>query len=395
MEQLEMLISRVRNRMNLQEEVEGETLRKLTAEVLLESGREFGFSMKEKEEYERRILYALEGFDVLQELLEEEGVTEIMVNGASRIFYEKEGKLKLWEKSFSSNERLLDVIQRMVSQVNRMVNTASPIVDARLPDGSRLHVVLPPIALDGPTVTIRRFSKEPITMERLVEWQSISREAADFLQKLVRARYNLFISGGTGSGKTTFLNALSQWILPGERVITIEDSAELQLLNLPNLVRLECRMANVSGENAVTIRDLIRASLRMRPTRIIVGEVRGEEALDMLQAMNTGHDGSLSTGHSNQGVEDMLNRLAVMVLMGCELPLAAIKAQIASALDIVVHLERDREGRRKVYAVEEIIGIEAGEIRTQPLFIRREGILMATGNTLRNRKKWDREFEML
>lgn len=289
MEQLETLILRVRNRINLQEEVEGEALKKQVSDVLLEAGREFGFSIKEKVEYERRILYALEGYDVLQELLEEEGVTEIMVNGASRIFYEKEGKLWLWEKAFSSEERLLDVIQRMVSQVNRMVNTASPIVDARLPDGSRLHVVLPPIALDGPTVTIRRFSREPITMENLVEWKSISREAAEFLQKLVRARYNLFISGGTGSGKTTFLNALSQWIPPQERVITIEDSAELQLLNLPNLVRLECRMANVSGENAVSIRDLIRASLRMRPTRIIVGEVRGEEALDMLQAMNTGH----------------------------------------------------------------------------------------------------------
>lgn len=395
MERLETLILRVRNRINLQEEVEGEALKSLVSEVLLEAGREFGFSVEEKVEYERRIWYALEGFDVLQELLEEDGVTEIMVNGASRIFYEKDGRLRLWEKSFSSEERLSDVIQRMVSQVNRMVNTASPIVDARLPDGSRLHVVLPPIALNGPTVTIRRFAKEPITMEKLVEWKSISREAADFLQKLVCARYNLFISGGTGSGKTTFLNALSQWIPPEERVITIEDSAELQLLNLPNLVRLECRMANVSGENAVSIRDLIRASLRMRPTRIIVGEVRGEEALDMLQAMNTGHDGSLSTGHSNQGVEDMLNRLAVMVLMGCELPLAAIKAQIASALDIVVHLERDREGRRKVYAVEEIIGIEDGEIKTQPLFVRKQDELVAAGNTLCNRKKWDREFESL
>lgn len=313
----------------------------------------------------RRLFNSFRRLDILQELLEDDAITEIMVNGHLDIFVEKAGRVSRLDRAFESRQKLEDVIQQIVARVNRVVNESSPMVDARLPDGSRVNVVLPPVALGGPVLTIRKFSRNPVTMKQLTEWGSIGAETAEFLKTLVRARYNIFISGGTGSGKTTFLNALSQFIPDEERVITIEDSAELQLLDQPDLVRLETRTG--SAETGVTIRQLIRCSLRMNPDRIIVGEVRGEEALDMLQAMNTGHDGSLSTGHANSP-SDMLMRLATMVLMGADLPLAAINNQIASAIDILVHLGKLRDGSRKVLSVMEVGTSENGKISLNPLY---------------------------
>ena len=324
--------------------------------------------------------------------MDDPAITEIMVNGPGEVFVETGGKIGRWERSFESKEQLLDLIQQIVGRVNRIVNTSSPIADARLPDGSRVHVVLEPVALNGPILTIRKFP-EPMTMERLLGYGSISAEAADFLKMLTAARYNIFVSGGTGAGKTSFLNALSEFIPADERVITIEDSAELQLSHIPNLVRLETREANAEGEGSIGIGGLIRASLRMRPDRIIVGEVRGKEAFDMLQAMNTGHDGSFSTGHANS-VEDMLLRLEMMVLMAADLPLEAIRRQIASAVDVMVHVARMRDRSRKVVAIEEVDRFENGEIILNPLYsfvetggkTRVEGILKKTGE-LRHREK--------
>lgn len=334
--------------------------------------------------------------DILQELVDDPEVTEIMVNGPDEVFTEKNGRLERWNKKFESREQLLDLIQQIVSGVNRIVNTSSPIVDARLPDGSRVHVVLEPIAINGPILTIRKFP-EPMTMDRLLKYGSLSAEAAELLKKLVQARYNIFVSGGTGAGKTTFLNALSEFIPSWERVITIEDSAELCLPHIENLVRLETRDANAEGEGAVCIGDLIRASLRMRPDRILIGEVRGKEAIDLLQAMNTGHDGSFSTGHANSP-QDMLSRLETMVFMGAELPLPAVRSQIASALDIMVHVARFRDKSRRVTAIEEVDAYENGEIILHSLFRfeekggegkkqkRVEGSLERTG-TLKHREK--------
>ena len=317
--------------------------------------------------------------DILQELIDDKTVSEIMVNGAGRIFIERMGRVELWEGRFEKPEQLEDIIQQIVGRVNRVVNVSSPIVDARLEDGSRVHVVLPPVALEGPAVTIRKFP-EPITVDKLIRFGAITHEGAEFLRELVESGYNMFISGGTNSGKTTFLNALSSFIPSGERVITIEDSAELQITQVPNLVRLETRNANTEGEGEITMSQLIRASLRMNPSRIIVGEVRGKETLDMLQAMNTGHDGSLSTGHGNSP-RDMISRLETMVLMGAELPLAAIRNQIASALDVVVHLGRLRDGTRKVLSITEIGGFRDGEVELEPLYEynREEGILRKKG----------------
>ena len=332
--------------------------------------------------------------DILQELVDNPQITEIMVNGEHSVFVERGGAICRWDRSFETREQLEDLIQQIVSRVNRTVNAASPIADARLEDGSRVHVVLPPVALDGPALTIRKFP-EPITMERLIRLGSITETAAGFLKKLVRAGYNLFISGGTGSGKTTFLNALSEFIPQEERLITIEDSAELQITHVPNLVRLETRAANHEGSREITIRDLIRASLRMRPDRILVGEVRGAEALEMHQSMNTGHSGSISTGHANSS-RDMLLRLETMVLMGADLPLAAIRSQIASAIDIFIHLGRLRDRSRRVLEIEEVMGIEEGEIVLHPLFQFKEkkgvdrggveGVLEQVGE-LQNRQK--------
>ena len=310
-------------------------------------------TLKEREQLEHLLFNSLRKYDAIQELLEDPEVTEIMINGASRIFYEKKGKLFRAQTHFSSEQKLGDVIQQMAGNSNRMVNEASPIVDTRLADGSRVNIVLSPISIDGAAVSIRKFPQTPILMEDLIRIESITEEAAAFLKVLVMAGYNIFISGGTGSGKTTFLNALSQYIPREERIITIEDSAELRLVDKPNLVRLETRNQMFEGVKPITIRDLIRTALRMRPERIVVGECRGEEALDMLQAMNTGHDGSLSTGHANS-CRDMMSRLETMVLMGMELPLTAIRSQIASGLDILVHLGRMRDKSRKVLTITEV-----------------------------------------
>ncbi len=321
----------------------------------------------QRKELAQALFYSFRKYGVLQELMEDDSVTEIMVNGAENIFYEKNGELYRYEKTFSDNEELLDLIQSICAGGNRMVNEASPIVDTRLLDGSRVNIVLNPVAIDGAALSIRRFSKEPMSMERLLSYESLSQEMADFLEKLVKAGYNIFVSGGTGSGKTTFLNALSEFIPKDERVITIEDSAELQLQNIPNLVRLETRQAGFAGVIPIEIRDLIKAALRMRPSRLIVGECRGAEAVDLLSANNTGHSGSLGTGHANSSM-DMLRRLETMVLMGMELPVSAIRGQIASGIDIFVHLGRLRDKSRKVLEIAELKGIEEDEIQLNVLY---------------------------
>ena len=332
------------------------------------------------------------GYGILDGIMSDDSITEVMINGADNIFIEKNGKLQKLNDKFESQKKLEDIIQRIVAKAGREVNQANPIVDTRLLDGSRVNIVLPPIALCGPTVTIRKFSKTPMTVEKLIEYKSITREIAGKLELLVRAKYNIFICGGTGSGKTTFLNALSNYIPKDERVITIEDSAELQITGVDNLVSLETRNKNSSGAGEITIRDLIKSALRMRPERIVVGEVRGGEALDMLQAMNTGHDGSLSTGHANS-TKDMLSRLETMVLQGAAgLPLEAIRQQIASAIDIIIHLSRLRDKSRKTMEICEVSGYKDGEIILNPLYKFEEtdkstiqkvdGVLKRTGNKL-------------
>ena len=324
-------------------------------------------SLNERLFVEQRVFNSLRKLGVLQELLEDDAVTEIMVNGAKNIFYEKEGMFHKYPYVFSSEEQLQDVIQQIVGRHNRVVNLSSPIVDTRLEDGSRVNIVLNPISIDGSAVSIRKFSRKPMDMNVLIEKETLSMELAKFLKLLVKSKYNLFISGGTSSGKTTFLNALSAFIPQEERIITIEDSAELQLQGLSNMVRLETRTSNMEGIKPITARELIHTALRMRPDRIIVGECRGEEALDMLQAMNTGHDGSLSTGHANSP-QDMLNRLETMVLMGMDLPLAAVRQQIASGIDVLIHLERDKEQKRRVTEVSEILEVKNGVIRINKLY---------------------------
>lgn len=342
----------------------------------------------------QQIYSSIRGFGLLDTIMSDDSITEVMINGPENVFIEQNGRLTKLNKQFESQRRLEDIIQRIVGLAGREVNQANPICDTRLPDGSRVNVVLPPIALCGPTVTIRKFSKTPMTIEKLIQYGSITKEIADKLELLVRAKYNIFISGGTGSGKTTFLNALSNFIPKDERVITIEDSAELQIVGIQNLVSLETRNANASGAGQITIRDLIKSSLRMRPERIVVGEVRGGEALDMLQAMNTGHDGSLSTGHANS-TQDMLSRLETMVLQGAAgLPLEAIRQQIASAVDIIIHLSRLRDKSRKTMEITEVVGYEDGIIILNPLYVFEEdenstmtkvsGSLKRTGNKMIN-----------
>ena len=337
---------------------------------------------------------SIRGLGLLDMIIKDDDITEVMINGTDEIFIEKSGKIERLNQSFDSQRKLEDIIQRIVGRAGREVNQSNPIVDTRLPDGSRVSVVLPPVALKGPTLTIRKFSKIPMTVEQLIKYKSITLQIAKVLETLVKAKYNIFISGGTGSGKTTFLNALSNYIPNTERVITIEDSAELQIVGIDNLVKLETRNSNSSGKGSITIRDLIKTSLRMRPERIIVGEVRGAEALDMLQAMNTGHDGSLSTGHANSTV-DMLSRLETMVLMGAEgLPLEAIRQQIASAVDIIIHLSRLRDHSRKTMEITEVVGLKDGEIELNPLYVFEEneestmervvGELKRTKNPLKN-----------
>lgn len=339
--------------------------------AVFETSRRSYISLKRKKSLIEAVFNSMRRLDVIQPLLEDGAVTEIMINSHEEIFVERNGVTEKLSVRFENEEKLMSIIQSIVAKVNRTVNQSSPIVDARLPDGSRVSVVLPPVSLKGPTMTIRKFPEEPYNMASLVGAGTLSEEAANFLGKLVRAKYNIFISGGTGSGKTTFLNALSNFIPDGERIITIEDSAELQLKKIDNLVCLETRNANTEGKGEITVRDLIRTSLRMRPDRIIVGEVRGAEALDMLQAMNTGHDGSLSTGHANT-TRDMLSRLETMVLSGSPFPVEVIRKQIASAIDIIIHLARIRDGSRRVMEIAEVSGFSVGEIKLTSLYIYRE-----------------------
>ncbi|WHE87987.1 CpaF family protein [Lachnoanaerobaculum gingivalis] len=351
-------------------------------------------SIKERVNLTDELYSSIRGLGLLDMIIKDDDITEVMINGTDEIFIERNGKIEKLNQSFDSQRKLEDIIQRIVGRAGREVNQSNPIVDTRLPDGSRVSVVLPPVALKGPTLTIRKFSKTPMTVEQLIKYKSITPQIAKVLETLVKAKYNIFISGGTGSGKTTFLNALSNYIPKTERVITIEDSAELQIVGIENLVKLETRNSNSSGKGMITIRDLIKTSLRMRPERIIVGEVRGAETLDMLQAMNTGHDGSLSTGHANS-TKDMLSRMETMVLMGAEgLPLEAIRQQISSAVDIIIHLSRLRDHSRKTMEISEVMGLKDGEIELNPLYVFEEseestmdkvvGELKRTKNPLKN-----------
>ncbi len=365
------LRGKVQERMGYLKEMSDAEVEETIDQILLEQDSLALYPVELRRRLRKELFDSLRRLDILQIFVEDSSVTEIMINGRDHIFVEKGGRLRELDMGFDSLEKLQDVIQQIVAGCNRVVNEASPIVDARLADGARVNIVMNPIALNGPIVTIRRFPEKPITMDWLVRNRSVSEEAALFLETLVKAGYNIFISGGTGSGKTTFLNALSQFIPSEERVITIEDSAELQLLGLPNLVRMETRNGNTEGCREISIRELIRTSLRMRPDRIVVGEVRGAEAFDMLQCMNTGHDGSMSTGHANSG-KDMLARLENMVLMGMELPLTAIRRQIASGIDVLVHLGRLRDKSRRVLEITEVISCRDGEMELNPLYEFRE-----------------------
>ena len=371
-EELKNIIGEIRNlainNFNLAT-MSDEELQEKIEEIFRNRYADYRLSVTEKVDIVEQVFSSIRGFGLLDLIIKDDTITEVMINGVDEIFIEKNGRLKKLDQKFESERQLEDIIQRIVGLAGREVNQANPIVDTRLPDGSRVNVVLPPIALKGPTVTIRKFSKNPMTIQKLIEYGSITPEIADVLETLVKAKYNIIICGGTGSGKTTFLNAVSNYIPHDERVITIEDSAELQIEGVENLVSLETRNANSSGVGAITIRDLIKSSLRMRPERIIVGEVRGAEALDMLQAMNTGHDGSLSTGHANS-TKDMLSRLETMVLQGAEgLPLQAVRQQMASAIDIIVHLSRLRDKTRKTMEITEVLGYENNEIVLNPLYV--------------------------
>lgn len=367
-EELKMrLQGRLSESIDYSKELSDEEIQELIDEILIKESRKTPLKLSERARLRKELFHAVRQLDVLQELVDEPCITEIMINGPDSIFIERAGRLYPSELRFDNEEKLRNVIQQIVADCNRVVNEASPIVDARLANGARVNIVLSPVALNGPVVTIRRFPDKPVMMEDLIAYGSITPEVCGWLQKLVQAKYNIFISGGTGSGKTTFLNALSAFIPAEERIITIEDSAELQIRGIPNLVRLETRNANVEGCQEITIRDLIKTSLRMRPDRIIVGEVRGGEAFDMMQCLNTGHDGSMSTGHANSS-KDMLSRLENMILMGVEIPLAAIKQQIASGIDIIIHLGRLRDKSRKVLEIAEVMGYMEGEILLNPLY---------------------------
>lgn len=376
-------------RLDLSRELSDEEILEMIDDVILNKRKDARLSLKEKVELRQELFYSVRKLDVLQELIEDESVTEIMVNGPDAIFVERAGKLMRWNKSFTSREKLEDVIQQIVGRCNRVVNESMPIVDARLENGARVNAVIQPVAINGPILTIRRFPDTPITMEKLISLGSLPEECAAFLEKLVQARYSMVIGGGTGSGKTTFLGALSDFIPKDERLIVIEDNAELKIHGVANLVRLEAKMANVEGGNSITIRDLIKSALRMRPDRIVVGEVRGGEAVDMLQALNTGHDGSLSTAHANSA-QDMLSRLETMTLMGVDLPLEAIRRQIASGVDILVHLGRMRDKSRKVLEITEVCGFANNEIQLRTLYRWKEGLGLCMENPLLNHEKLER-----
>jgi len=362
-----ILRQKIVNQIDLSRDTKDSEIQELIDQSILSTSREYRLSLAQKTRLSKELFYAIRRLDILEELTDDPSITEIMINGENNIFIEKDGRIVRYEKRFESKEKLEDIIQQIVAGCNRTVNESNPIVDARLKGGERVNVVLAPVALNGPIVTIRRFPDKPMTMEDLKRFGAISDEAISFLEDLVEAKFNILISGGTGSGKTTFLNALSNYIPKDERIITIEDSAELQIIGVENLVRLETRNANVEGCKEINIRDLIKSSLRMRPDRIIVGEVRGGEALDMITAMNTGHDGSLSTGHANSA-SDMLSRLETMILMAMDLPLSAIRGQLASGIDIIVHLGRLRDKSRKVLQIVEVLGVEDDKIQLNMLY---------------------------
>ena len=381
----ERLIKEAVEEIDFSRDLSDEELFRVIDDSFEKVGSRWQIPLEKRIEMRKEAFNSLRKLDCLQEFLDDDTVTEIMINGKDNIFIERNGKVEKIDKGFTSEKKLEDVIQQIVAGCNRRVNEANPIQDARLPTGERISIVLPPVALNGPIVTIRKFSKTPLDMETLVSLNSLSYEAAEFLKKLVISKYNIFISGGTGSGKTTFLNALSQFIPEDERIITIEDSAELKLMGIKNLVRLETRNRTEDGAGEISIRDLIRASLRMRPERIIVGECRGEEAIDMLQAMNTGHDGSLSTGHANSSI-DMIKRLETMALSGMDIPVAAIRSQIGSAIDVIVHLTRMQDKSRRVEEISEIVGIKNGELMLNRIFeLRREGFIKV--GELKNKSK--------
>lgn len=390
------LTDKLRDVLDFMYSVSNDELRQYIEEFVITYAKQYQISSRQMSVIVERMYNSFRGLGVLQPLLDDKDITEIMVNNYLEIFVEKHGEVFKSDVRFESQQKLEDTIQAIVSKVNRVVNESTPIVDARLEDGSRVNVVLPPVALKGAAMTIRKFPEHALTIDDLIRFKALNKEVSQFLKHLVEAKYNIFIGGGTGSGKTTFLNVLSNFIPKSERILTIEDSAELQLKSIPNLISLETRNANTQGEGEITIRDLIRTSLRMRPSRVIVGEVRGAEALDMLQAMNTGHDGSLSTGHANS-VKDMLSRIETMVLSGAELPIDVIRKQITSAIDIMVHLSRFRDHSRKVVEISEITGFENGEVQLNPLFIFKEeaedkegkivGDLVPTGNKLQSTMK--------
>lgn len=388
------LIEKLRDILDFMHSPTNEELLDLIEETVIEYGKEHTLHTNEMKKVIDRIYHSFRGLGVLQPLLDDASVTEIMINDYNEIFIEQAGQVFQTDIKFESRQRLEDTIQSIVSKVNRVVNESSPIVDARLEDGSRVNVVLPPVALKGPAMTIRKFPSKPITIDDLIGFGAISEEAARFLEHLVQAKYNVFISGGTGSGKTTFLNVLSNFVPVEERIITIEDSAELQIQQVPNLVSMETRNKNTEGKGEVSIRDLIKSSLRMRPNRIIVGEVRGAEALDMLQAMNTGHDGSLSTGHANS-IVDMLSRMETMVLSGAELPIEVIRNQISSAVDIMVHLTRFRDHSRKIVQISEVLGMEDGKVKLSNLFEFRETGEDAKGKVLGGLERTENKFQSI
>ena len=378
-------------RLQQMEALNDDEILELIDEMLLAEAGTARMPLITRERLRMTLFNAVRRLDVLQELVDDPSVTEIMVNGYREIFVERAGKIRRWDKCFSSEERLQDVIQQIAGQCNRVVNEQNPIVDARLQNGSRVNVVLPPVSLGGPILTIRRFSDEPVTMDMLVKWGSLTQEAAQFLNRLVGAAYSILVGGGTSTGKTTFLNALSNAIPKDERVITIEDNAELQIRGIENLVRLEVRNANIEGTNEITMRDLIKTALRMRPTRLIIGETRGAEAGDWLTCLNTGHDGSLGTAHANS-VRDMIGRLEMMVLSGIELPIPVIRRQIASGIEIMVHLTRDRHGKRQVDEIAEVTGIAGDEVQIHTLYKRTPAGMLEKRGALQNREKWEKVY---
>lgn len=380
------------SRLEARGELTDEEILEIIDELVLSRSREFLLTLKEKEGLRKDLFYSVRKLDVLQELVEDNTVTEIMVNGYRDIFVERDGIIRKWEKSFTSEERLQDVIQQIAGKCNRVVNEQIPIADARLENGSRVNIVLPPVALDGPIMTIRRFPDDPVTMEKLVSWGSITAEGAGFLRNLVRAGYTILVGGGTSTGKTTFLNALSNFIPKEERIVTIEDNAELQIQGIDNLVRLEAKAANLEENREITIRDLIKTALRMRPSRIIIGEVRSGEAGDFLSCLNTGHSGSLGSAHANS-VRDMIGRLEMMVLMGMDLPIPVIRRQIASGVEILVHLTRDKTGRRMVEEIAEITEYAEGEIQIQTLYGRNRQSELVCVSPLRHREKLEKSNE--